>query len=149
MYGVDGSLIILGAASTDLSAANNKLTGATVTDNFPVAKITDGSNTLALAAGERTLSATFTIIPWDGSGTTIASAKSNIKLPDKLATVKIYGFGIAALDGSTNGIANDATFATWNYMGGGSITLTPEGYVQVTLPCERYGDTVATAAALT
>lgn len=123
-------------AFTGLVTTQNRMVGASVQDEFAVAELRDGNNNVigAFASG-RVRRATFDIVPYDSNGV-LATAKSNVKLPDPLAVVTIAGFGVDELDG------------TWNYVGGGSIALSTDGYIRVTLPCAQYDTGNGTPAAL-
>jgi len=126
VFSVTGALSFTGAAKT-----TNRLVGSNLTDEFEVSELTDGNDDVIGAAAHRHRHrCTFDVIPYDASGN-IATAKTNVKLPDPLALVTIEDFGIDELDG------------TWNYAGGGTIALTPEGWIRMTLPCARYGATPA------
>ena len=139
-YGVDGKLQWAGAAS-----ATMQINGVSVTDSFPVAKMVAAGTVHGGAAGERTWACTVRVRPIDASGA-IATAKSNIKLPNKLDDVLLKDFGIVMIDGDTSG-ATTTTGKNWTYMGG-SINPTEEGYVEVVMNLERYGDDPATATAI-
>lgn len=126
VYSVNGNVEFYGAAM-----ATMKLVGAGVTDEFDVAELKDGTGEIIGAgASGRRRKATFEIIPYDASGV-LTTSKLNIKLPEPLAKVTISNFGIDELDGD------------WNYIGGGQIALSPDGFVRVTLPCAKYESTPA------
>ena len=126
-----------GLAFTGLAKTQNRLVGTNVTDEFNVAELRDGlNNVIGAVATSHNRRASFDIVPYD-SGGNLATAKSNVKLPDPLAIVTISDFGVDELDG------------TWNYVGGGSIALTPDGYIRMTLPCAQYDSGSGTPAALT
>lgn len=128
VHGVDGTLAFSG-----LLATANLLTDAQVTDQFDVGELGNGnSDTVGAAASNRRSEATFTIIPYDSAGT-LATARDNIKFPGKLATVTIAGFG-------SGGNLIDNVVGLWTYIGGGSMTLSKGGFVQITLPCRRWGE---------
>jgi hypothetical protein len=131
VYGVTGTLAFAGAVV--MSTAENKMLGADITDTFDIPELKDGvGNIIGLAAVNRRHEATFDIVPSDTDGSpTLADAKTAIKLPDPLAIVTIAGFGNTLIDG------------TWNYIGGGKITFSPDGYIKMSLPCRRVGDTPA------
>lgn len=128
VHGVDGTLAFTGLLTTE-----NLMTDAQVTDNFDVGELQNGSSdTVGAAANNRRSEATFTIIPYDSAGA-IATARTKIKFPGKLATVTIAGFGSAP-----NQIAS--FIGKWTYIGGGSQQLSRGGFVSMTLPCRRWGE---------
>lgn len=108
----------------------NKLMAGALQDNFKLNELEDGEgNTIAVEATGRNHTATFEIIPIAADGTR-ASARANIKLPDALALVTISGTDPGSyLDGD------------WNYVGGGSIEPSTDGWLRVKLPCKRWSPT--------
>ena len=128
VHGVDGTLAFSGMLVTE-----NLMTDAQMTDNFDSGELQNGnSDTVGVAANNRRSEATFTIIPYDSSGA-VATARTKIVLPGKLATITITGFGT-----TPNQIA--PLIGKWTYIGGGSIQLSRGGFVSMTLPCKRWGE---------
>lgn len=125
VHGAPGVVSFTGAASTTL-----KHVGTQLTDQFAVSKAVDGDNNVfAMAVSAHSRQAVFRIIPFDGGETpTLSTAKSNIKLPAPGAVVTFASSGVTLMDGS------------WNYVGPGTITTTPEGFVELVLTCEQQGD---------
>jgi hypothetical protein len=72
---------------------------------------------------------TITIQPKAGSGAdnTLAKAAAAPELPGKLAVVTLSNFSVVAYNG------------TWNYAGGGKLSLSNTGLVSMTLPLQRHG----------
>ena len=75
-------------------------------------------------------------IDYDAGGNKV-TAKANVKLPDLLAVITITDTG-TFFDG------------TYNYVGGGTVTPSSDGFLKISLPCEAYDSAgTGTFAALT
>ena len=108
--GVHGTVAIAGAVT--LAAADNKAQSVELDRQFDVAQIRDGKGAFVGAvAGEVTDTLKVRMIPIDSSvSSTLTQAKTNIKLPARLAKVTLAGFGNANIDGD------------WHFVGG-SISI--------------------------
>lgn len=124
VFGAKGTV-----AYTGVSTTQNKKLGTPLDDEFNVVEGKDGAGEVfGVAASGRKHKITIVIVPVDPtSPSSLATAASNIKLPDPLAKVTLAGFGNSLYDGD------------WNYIGGGKIDETDEGFLKVTLPCGRWG----------
>ena len=125
MHGIGGTV-----AYTGIATAQNLLVGGSVGDEFNVAELRDGLNNVvgAFASG-RKRTCTFEIYI---KGSSEANAKAIVQLPEPLATVTISGFSVGT--GTTPNLLD----GDWNYVGGGSVAMSTDGYWKVTLPCARW-----------
>lgn len=131
VFGIDGTVVWTGVVSGVV-----KLAGVGLTDNIAKAELKNQKGrTIGKTAYNRQHDVSIRVIPSDDAGN-LATAKSNVVIPPPLATVTISGHSIPALDGS------------YNYEGG-SINVTQEGYLEMTLNLSRVADANGTMAALT
>ena len=108
--GVQGTVAISGAVT--LAAADNKPQSVEVDRQFDVAQVRDGKGAfVAAVASEITDTLKVRMIVIDSSvSSTLAQAKTNLKLPERMGKVTLAGFGNANVDGD------------WHFTGG-SISL--------------------------
>jgi hypothetical protein len=97
---------------TGLAVADIKLKGMSMADNVRVADAEDGQGYVFASNVKRTSHVlTLTFVPFDSSAPgSLATAKSNVKVPDPGAVVTLAGLGNTMLDGD------------WNYIGGATVT---------------------------
>lgn len=126
--GVQGTLQILGAVT--LATADNKPVSVSVQDRFDIAEARDGKGALfAASAGEITRRCSVRFIPLDSSvSSTLAQAKTNMKLPERLGKVTLASFGNANVDGD------------WHYAGG-EISINADQVAEISMDLVRYGTT--------
>lgn len=146
IHGMDGAVSYTAVAaihgSASLSTTENEVQSVNLTDDFDVSELMDRrGEIIGMASRNRRITITVELVitaASDGSQTTSAAA-GNVVLPEKLGLVTLSGFGITLFDGS------------WNYMGGGSVGLTNEGFLRMTLPLRRnlVGETETGPAPLT
>lgn len=146
IHGMDGAFAYTAVAaihgSASLSTTENEVQSINLTDDFDVSELMDRRGELiGMAARNRRLTITVELVITAASDGTqsAANAAANVVLPEKLGLVTLSSFGITLLDG------------TWNYVGGGSVGLTPEGFLRMTLHLRRnlVGATEAGLAPLT
>lgn len=127
--GVQGTLQIVTGAVT-LATADNKLTSVSVQDRFDVTEVRDGKGALfAAAAGEITRRCSIRMIPLDSSvSSTLAQAKTNIKLPGRLEKVTLASFGNTNVDGD------------WHYAGG-EVSINADQVAEISMDLVRFGTT--------
>lgn len=128
VYGVNGTLIITGVASTD-----NDPQKLSLTDDFDIAEARNKTGDVKTrAAHNRRHSITVTILWKDDAGSPSQSgAVGKVRFPDPLAKVTLGGF-------ASNTVLN----GDWNYEGG-SAEFSNDGYCTGTFKLSRYGDTPA------
>lgn len=132
VFGVDGTVQWTGVVSGIV-----KLAGLQLTDNVAKAVLKNGKGrTIGKTAYDREHAVAIRVIPCDEAGN-LATVKSNVVLPAPLALVTVAGHSIAIFDGN------------YNYEGGGTVGVTQEGYLEMTLPCSRVADANGTMVALT
>lgn len=138
VHGIDGKI-----AFTGLLATENVLEEFEETDELEVDEFAEGDGHVIGLAGEKPIRrATFTIVPFDPSSpSTLATARSKIKLPTPFAKITVSGFGT-----SPNQIPD--LVGDWTYTGGGTRRLGRAQRVRMTLPVARYGTSTGTFAAL-
>ena len=127
--GVHGTLQIVNGAVT-LAAADSKLQSVSMQNRFDIAEVRDGKGALfAAVAGEITDRCSIRMIPFDSSvSSTLATAKTNVKLPERLAKVTLASFGITKVDGD------------WHFAGG-EIGLNTDQVVEISMDLVRFGAT--------
>ena len=139
VFGLNGDLAYTGVATP----SNQLLSGAEVTHNYAKAELVDpATNEVvgeALSREVLEVSIDFTPVA-DPAGNTLTNARAALKLPAMNAVVALTAF-------------DDSDYNhTFNYVGGGRISFSPDGYCKMTLPLRRYvagGDTLVTALATT
>lgn len=106
VWGNPGTISFSGLASADI-----KQRGAQMQDGVRVADARDVNEYIFASNVKRTDHIiTVNFVPFDSSAPgSLATAKSNIKLPDPGAVVTLSGYGNTMLDGD------------WNYIGGGVV----------------------------
>jgi len=131
IHGIDGSVVWSGVVTGVV-----KLAGVNLTDNITKATLkSQKGRTIGKIAYDRQHDVSVRVIPSDDAGN-LATAKSNVVLPPPFAIVTISGHSISAIDG------------TYNYEGG-SIAITQEGYLEMTLTLSRVADANGTMGPLT
>jgi hypothetical protein len=135
--GVQGNVAYTGVVSVSMSSDNTKLMGASLRNEFGVTEHRDGvSNVFSVTADEPIHRLSIRFVPTATTATpTLANAKANVVLPERLATVTLAGFGNTNIDGA------------WFYVGG-SIDYSPDSPVELSMELTRYG-TDPTANAIT
>lgn len=133
VFGLDGTMAYTGLATTE-----NEPQSIDYTDQFTTATLKDKKGwTKGMAATDRQGQLTITFYPFDpASPSVLATARSKVVLPAMLATVTLASFSVDEIDG------------TYNYIGGGKIRLSNEGYIAMDLPLSRFGSDPTTSAAL-
>jgi len=126
VFGAGGTLTWSGiAATTEFQHQGNDLT-----DEVDVATLEDPDNdVISVATSKPRRTVTFDIIPTatSGAGNTLANAKTAMTLPAIGTVVTTSAFSSPDLN------------TTWNYLGGGKVGETKEGWGKLTLPLTRYG----------
>ena len=119
------------------------LSGADFTHSYTKAELVDPATNeiVGEALSREAMDVTIDYYPVGLVGTnTITKAKEALVLPAMNAVVTLTGFDYSAVN------------ATYNYVGGGKISFSPEGYCKMTLPLRRYvagSDALVTALAAT
>lgn len=115
--------------AVELLAADNKSLTMELTDEFGLTELKDGlGETYGLVASPNTRRLRVRFIPFDsGAPGTLAQAKSNCKLPERLAIIEIRATGCADFD------------LDWHYTGGG--TQFTENPVECNFDLARFGTT--------
>lgn len=137
VWGNPGTVSFSGTASADL-----KQRGAQFQDNVRVADARDANEYIFASNVKRTDHViTVSFVPHDSSAPgSLATAKSNIKLPDPGALVTLDGYGNTMLDGN------------WNYIGGAQVTFADDEQQTVVITgvqLRRVATSVASPAAQT
>lgn len=127
VYGLDGALTFSAIAAD----AALMLSGANYTEDADVKnKLTDPSSgeIVGLQFGQKKSSITVDMIPVAKIGSTQSTSNANTAaaLPSIGSVVTLSSMKNSQQDGS------------YMYMGGGSISYTPDGFAKMTLPLERY-----------
>lgn len=136
VFGVNGLLAWTGVL-TSMTTAQNVVTGGQFKDQADKAELKNGKNrVIGKAASNRRFSHAAKLIPVDANGN-LATAKTNVKVPDPLGVITISGYGLGEFDGN------------WNYDCDAEINLTPEGYIEYSMTLTRHGDNPKTATAFT
>ena len=143
VYAIDGTIAYTGKAFVDastvaLSSANAEPQSVSFGHEFQTIEVKSrAGKTVGMASLNESQTVQVTIIVHAGAGGTYATAKNAVKLPAPLALVTLAGFDGtgASLDG------------TYNYVGGGSISLTSEGYHSISLQLKRFEGVALTPAA--
>lgn len=144
VWGING-IIAYGVAA----AATQNMTGADFTNNWneePLINPATGEvigNTATREAIEVTID--FTPIAATAGTGTFADARKACMLPAKYAVVTLSGFDEAPTPDFAFGTRS--INGTYNYVGGGKITFSPEGDARLTLPLRRYVHTNAASVA--
>lgn len=108
--------------SSGIAKADNKVKRLAVQDNLRVGDARDGAGRIFASSIERdTLVITIDLIPLDNSGTSLATAKGNVKLPPPGAVITLSDTGVDEVDGD------------WNYIGGGTIEFGESNEVPLTI----------------
>lgn len=131
VFGADGNVVYTGILATQ-----NLIQGFQLTDNFITQRLRDGNGqTVGLGSTDRdhALSISFILVAADTSRAS-AEALLAAPFPPMLALVNVTGSDAAILNGD------------WNYVGGGSLSLTSDQYHLMTLPVIRVGSTPAALA---
>jgi hypothetical protein len=125
LHGAGGSITWASVAvNTD-----RELQGIDLTDEADVQELKNRLGaTIGLAAVDPKRRVTFDFIPTGGSGAnnTLAQAKAAAKFCALLEVITIDDLGLDDLDGD------------WQYIGGGRMSITNNGYVKLSLPCAQY-----------
>jgi hypothetical protein len=137
VFGLDGALTFTGIASD----ASHLLSSAQYTDDAEVKQDLIDPSTgecIGKVFGRKAKTCTIDVIPVsDGAPNTLANAAAAAVMPAIPCKVTLSAFKAAELN------------ADWLYEGGGSISLTPDGYAKLTLPLKKYADSSSTATILT
>ena len=136
VYGVDGTV-----AYGTVAAGDNYMQSVNLTDEADTAEARNQKgNVFGYNLYNFRRTATFEIIFFD---TTEALAAAEVELPLPGAIVTI------AQDAETGNTFPTPIAGTWNYIGGGTISMSNTDILRMTLPCSQYnGDSAGSTVAL-
>ncbi|MEK9752256.1 MAG: hypothetical protein VW338_03465 [Rhodospirillaceae bacterium] len=118
VFGADGTVTWTGVTATVKPVGTNYI------DEHDIAELRDGDNdVIALAATNPRKTVEIELII---TGALLATAKA-VALPTILASVTLSSMKVDAYNGS------------YNYVGGGRISTTPEGFARVSIIARQYG----------
>ncbi len=127
VYGVDGTV-----AYGTVLVGENYLQSVNLTDDVDTAEARDQKgNVFGYNLYNFRRTATFEIIFID---TTEAGAAAEVKLPEPGATITI------AQDSETGDSFPGELTGTWNYIGGGTISMSNTDILRMSLPCSKYNN---------
>ena len=133
VFGVNGAIAYTGVAAPSAQV----LQSAELTDNFDLAELkSQVGEIIGLAKTNHRREFKIDFVPSsDGTSgnNTLANARLSLKLPTPLSQVVTSGFDHADYNGN------------WTYIGGGTISVSGEGYCKMTLPLRQYDTDITTA----
>jgi len=133
VFTVEGSI-----AYTGVAVSQNSIQSASLSDEFDLIEVRNQrGQTMTQMAINMRQRMTIEMIPTAAIGTnTQAAAAQSVELPDPLTRVTLDGFELPEFNGF------------WNYLGGGSIGLSNQGTVTMTLPLGRPDGTALTPVSI-
>jgi len=134
VFTVEGTM-----AYTGVAVSQNSIQSASLSDEFDLLEVRNqrGQTITQMAINIRHR-ITIEMIPTAVAGTnTQAAAALAVELPEPLTLVTLAGFELPEFNGN------------WNYLGGGSIGLSNQGTISMTLPLGRPDGTALTPVNIT